>query len=233
MAEPASASAVFGPALDVAREYAALLTGAAVERGLIGPAEAGRIWERHLLNSAVVADLVPERCTLADLGSGAGLPGVVLAIMRPLAMVTLVEPMARRTAFLEECVGRLGLGNVRVRRGRAEDLAGQVEADIVTARAVASLDRLAGLAAGLARPGGTVLAIKGASAAAELGRAMPELRRIGASGVELLRVGEGVLDQPTTVVRFTTATRSRDRGAGRRSAPRPSGGARHRGARPR
>ena len=213
MSPPAAAAAVFGAALGTAQEYAGLLTGVAVDRGLIGPAEAARIWERHLLNCAVVAELVPRRCELVDLGSGAGLPGIVLAIMRPLAAVTLVEPMARRTVFLQECADRLELRNVRVRRGRAEDLAGQVGADIVTARAVARLGRLAGLAAGLARPGGTVLAIKGASAAAELEQARPELLRIGASGIEILSVGEGLLDQPTTVIRFTTADRPRGSGA--------------------
>ena len=231
MSEPAAARVVFGPALETARNYAAMLTGIAVERGLIGPAEAGRVWQRHLLNSAVVAELIPERCALADLGSGAGLPGIVLAIVRPLAVVTLVEPMARRTAFLAECVDRLGLRNVRIKRARAEQLAGQVEADIVTARAVARLDRLAGLAVGLARPGGTVLAIKGASAAAELDLARPELRRIGATGAELLRLGDGVLEQPTTVIRFTTAGRRRGSADSRSSAPRTMAGARRRGTR--
>ncbi|MHB1877399.1 MAG: 16S rRNA (guanine(527)-N(7))-methyltransferase RsmG, partial [Streptosporangiaceae bacterium] len=138
-AAPAVARTVFGPALGVAEHYAQLLAGAGVERGLIGPAEAGRIWERHLLNCGVVAELVPHGGVLADLGSGAGLPGIVLAMLRPGTEVVLIEPMARRTAFLSECAAELGLANVRVERSRAEDLAGRLEADVVTARAVAPL----------------------------------------------------------------------------------------------
>jgi 16S rRNA (guanine527-N7)-methyltransferase len=155
-----------------------------------------------LLNSAVVADLVPDRCVLADLGSGAGLPGLVLAMVRPECRVILIEPMARRTDFLRECADTLALANVEVCRGRGEELAGTIGADVVTARAVASLDRLAPLAAGLARAGGQVLAIKGASAADEVESARSVLRRLGAVDVEVLTVGSGVLDQPTTVVRF-------------------------------
>jgi len=128
----------------------------------------------------------------------------VLAILLPHIRVVLVEPMARRTAFLEECVGELGLGNVAVCRARAEDLVGEIWADVVTARAVASLDRLAVLASGLARPGGLVLAIKGATAAAELERAWPVLRRLGATGAEVVTAGNGLVDQPATVVRFRT-----------------------------
>jgi 16S rRNA (guanine527-N7)-methyltransferase len=203
--EPEAAGLVFGPALPIAREFAALLSGPGVERGLLGPRESARIWDRHLLNSAAVAELIPPRSRLADLGSGAGLPGLVLAILLPDTDVILVEPMARRTAFLAECVSRLGLRNVQVRRARAEDLAGQVGADVVTSRAVARLDRLAGLAAGLARPGGQVLAIKGAGAEREVQEAAGTFRRLGAEDVEIVSVGSGVLSEPTTVVRFTTA----------------------------
>jgi 16S rRNA (guanine527-N7)-methyltransferase len=206
---PPAARELFGSQLPQVQAYAELLAGPGVERGLIGPGETGRLWDRHLLNSGVVAELIPaapgrEPLQLADLGSGAGLPGIVLAIMLPEISVTLVEPMARRTAFLQECIAKLGLRNAQVRRGRAEDLAGEIEADVVTARAVASLDRLVGLAAGLARPGGLVLAIKGASAGQELDRALPMLRRLGASGVEILAAGTGLIDQPATVVRFRT-----------------------------
>lgn len=210
-APPDAARELFGPRLADARSYAEILAGAGVERGLIGPGEAARLWDRHLINSGLVAGLVPspqrgaEPIELADLGSGAGLPGIVLAILRPDVEVLLVEPMARRTAFLAECAQALNLRNVHVRRGRAEDLAGQIQADVVTARAVARLDRLAVLAGGLARPGGLVLAIKGASAAAELDQARPLLRRMGATDVELVRIGRGVVEQPTTVVSFRTA----------------------------
>ena len=196
---------IFGRALPVAESYAELLAGPGVERGLIGPDETARIWDRHLLNCAVVAELVPERGLLADLGSGAGLPGLVLAMLRPQVDVVLVEPMARRTAFLAECVRDLGLSNVRIERGRAEELAGEVGADVVTARAVARLDRLASLAAGLARPGGQILAIKGAGAAGEVADAEPVLRRLRASDVSIIRLGDGVLEQPTTVVRFSAS----------------------------
>ena len=198
---------IFGSALPVAEAYARLLAGPGARRGLIGPAEAPRLWDRHLLNSAVVAEFVPDGCVLADIGSGAGLPGVVLAILRPRTHVVLIEPMARRTVFLLEVAGQLGLENVEVRRGRAEDLAGQIRADVVTARAVASLDRLAVLASGVARPGGVVLAIKGRGATSEVDRARTVLRELGASEVQLVKAGAGLLSEPATVVRFRTARR--------------------------
>jgi 16S rRNA (guanine527-N7)-methyltransferase len=214
---PPAAAELFGPKLRQVQIYAELLARAGVERGLIGPAEAERLWDRHLLNSGVVAELIPgaaaepaggpqhpEPLELADLGSGAGLPGLVLAIMLPDVRVILVEPMARRTIFLRECVAEIGLGNVEVCRARAEDLAGQIQAGVVTSRAVARLDRLAALASGLARPGGLVLAIKGSTAAEELAQAMPVLRELGAADVEIVSAGAGLLERPTTVVRFRT-----------------------------
>lgn len=197
------AGQIFGSLLPVAQRYADLLAGDGVARGLIGPAEAARIWDRHLLNSAVVAEFIPADGTLADLGSGAGLPGVVLAILRPRLRVILVEPMLRRTEFLAECVRELGLANAEVLRGRAEELSGRVGADVVTARAVAVLSRLAGMAVGLARPGGTVLAIKGSSAAAELADARPVLARLGIAGAEVVTAGAGLVSPPATVVRLT------------------------------
>jgi 16S rRNA (guanine527-N7)-methyltransferase len=197
---------IFGRSLPSAQRYAELLAGPGVERGLIGPDETGRIWDRHLLNCAVVADLVPDSGLLADLGSGAGLPGLVLAILRPNVQVILLEPMERRTVFLAECVRELGLTNVRIQRGRAEELTGKINADVVTARAVARLERLAILAAGLAKPGGQVLAIKGASAAREVADAVPVFRELGAREVEILSAGAKLLAQPTTVVRFVTRT---------------------------
>ena len=139
---PPQAERLFGPATAAAERYARLLAGPAVARGLIGPHEVPRLWERHLLNSAAVAELVPHPGSLVDLGSGAGLPGIVLALLLPDVAVTLLEPMLRRVRFLEECVHDLGLENTQVCRGRAEDLAGQLAADVVTARAVAPLDRL-------------------------------------------------------------------------------------------
>ena len=230
---PPAAAALFGAALPAAVRYAGLLAGPGVERGLIGPAEAARIWDRHLLNCAVVAQLVPDRCTLADLGSGAGLPGIVLALLRPECDVVLVESMARRAAFLAECVAELGLPGVQVLRGRAEDLAPEVGADIVTARAVAPLGRLAGWAVGLCRPGGTVLAIKGAGARDEVAQAGPELSLLGITDLEVLQVGSGEVDPPATVVRFRAPVR-RPPAAGRpsgfqaRSASRLAGNRRDR-----
>lgn len=216
-----AARELFGRRLPEAEAYANLLAGSAVERGLIGPAEAERIWDRHLVNSGLVAELLPgagcgaegraagRPIRLADLGSGAGLPGIVLAILRPDISVVLVEPMARRTAFLAECAADLGLGNVEIRRARAEELAGKIEADVVTSRAVAPLGRLAVLAAGLCRPGGLVLAMKGASASAELDQARPALRQLGAADLEIVTAGTGLaglVEHPTTVIRFRTRT---------------------------
>jgi 16S rRNA (guanine527-N7)-methyltransferase len=194
---------VFGPATAAAEHYARLLAGPGVVRGLIGPREVPRLWERHLLNSAVIAELVPPRSSLVDLGSGAGLPGIVLAMLLPDVTVTLLEPMLRRLTFLAECVQALGLENASVCRGRAEDFAGRMSADVVTARAVAPLDRLAALALGLLRPGGTVLAIKGANAKREVAAARPALRRLGVRDVDVVRVGGGRVDPAATVVRLT------------------------------
>lgn len=194
---------MFGSALGLAERYAELLAGSGVERGLIGPRETARLWERHLVNCAAAAELVPAPCSVIDLGSGAGLPGVVLAMLLPGSPIVLLEPMARRAAFLEECVRELELGNVVVRRGRAEELAGQLVADVVTARAVAPLRRLAELALGLVRPGGLVLAIKGAGAAQELAQAGPVLRRLGVQDAAVVQAGRGKVSPPPTVIRLT------------------------------
>jgi 16S rRNA (guanine527-N7)-methyltransferase len=194
-------AAVFGPALDEARAYRRHAGYRGVEWGLIGPHEVARLWDRHLLNCAVVADLIGSRYqTLVDIGSGAGLPGIVLAMMRPELTVTLLEPMERRCRFLSGCVAELGLANASVLRGRAEDVT--LRADVATARAVAPLDRLAELAVRVVRPGGLVLAIKGQTADAELRKARPVLRRIGARGAQVVRAGQGKVDPATTVVRF-------------------------------
>jgi 16S rRNA (guanine527-N7)-methyltransferase len=175
----------------------------AVERGLLGPNEVPRLWERHLLNSAVIAELVPGPCSLVDLGSGAGLPGIVLALLLPDSEVTLLEPTLRRAVFLGECVAELALGNARVVRARAEQMAGTLAADVVTARAVAPLDRLAALALGLLKPGGILLAVKGARAAAEVRDAERALSRLGVRDVEVLTAGSGKVDPAATVIRLT------------------------------
>ena len=164
---PGQAASVFGTALPVAVAYAGILATRGVEQGLLGPHELPRLWDRHLLNCAVVAELIDERYkTMLDLGSGAGLPGLVLAMLRPDMEVTLLDPMERRCRFLTECVTELDLANVSVLRGRAEDVT--VRTEVVTARAVAPLSRLAALAMGTVSPGGMVLAIKGRTAAEEL-----------------------------------------------------------------
>ncbi len=217
------AAAVFGESLPLAQRYAQLLVGIGVQRGVVGPAEAERIWDRHLLNCAAISRLVPAKCTLVDLGSGAGLPGIVLAIMMPGVSVTLLEALARRSAFLEECVAELGLANATVLRGRAEDLEGQVGADVVTARAVAPLDKLAVLAVGLLRPGGRVLAIKGASAESELARARPVLARLGVSDARVTEVSADGQAAMATVVTFT-ATEHRAGQQTRRGAARSDEG---------
>ncbi len=202
---PGSAAAVFGPALATAAAFADVLATRGVEQGLIGPREVPRLWDRHLLNCAVVAELIEGRCeTLVDIGSGAGLPGMVLAMVLPQATVTLLEPMERRCRFLAGCAAELGLANVRVLRSRAEDAAraGLPGADVATARAVAPLPRLAELAVSVVRPGGMVLAIKGSTADDELKNAGPVLRRLGAHGAEVVHAGKGKVVPATTVVRF-------------------------------
>jgi 16S rRNA (guanine527-N7)-methyltransferase len=201
---------VFGSALETASQFAEILATDGVQRGLIGPREAPRLWDRHLLNCAVVADLLPEAGELVDIGSGAGLPGVVLAMLRPGIRVVLLEPMLRRSVFLEECLARLDLPNATVVRGRAEDMAGVIRADIATARAVAPLDRLAGWAAGLLRPGGEILAIKGQSAEQELAAARPVLSRLRVRSAEVLRVGQGRVEPATTVVRVVIGGHGRE-----------------------
>ena len=185
----------------MARRYVDLLATSGVERGLIGPGEVPRLWERHVLNCAVVAELVPPDATLIDVGSGAGLPGIPLALARPDLRVTLLEPLLRRTTWLEEILADLELPNVTVLRDRAEaaQTAG-VRADVVTARAVAPLDRLAGWCLPLVRPGGVMLALKGATALEEMTGADTELRRWGGVSAELTICGSGVLPEPTTVV---------------------------------
>jgi 16S rRNA (guanine527-N7)-methyltransferase len=205
---PPAAAEIFGTRLAAADRYARLLAGPGVTRGLVGPHEIPRLWDRHLLNSAVVAELVPRPCSLVDLGSGAGLPGIVLALLLPDVSVTLLEPMQRRVVFLTECVTALGLANATVLRGRAEDWAGKLAADAVTARAVAPLARLVPLALGLVRPGGIVLAVKGAGAEREVAAARRVLQRAGVREVAVVRAGRGKVDPAATVVRLTAGRRA-------------------------
>ena len=178
------------------------MTTTGIERGLLGPREAARVWERHILNCAVIAPVFGPDVTVCDLGSGAGLPGIVLAVARPDLRLTLLEPLLRRATFLEEVVDELALANVQVLRARAEDAAGAVQVDVVTARAVAPLAKLAGWALPLLVPGGELAAIKGSAAAEEIAESRAELSRLGAGRVRLESYGAGVVDPETQLVRI-------------------------------
>ena len=188
-AAPPVAREALGTALPVLEAYAGLLATAGVERGLLGPREAPRLWERHLLNCAGPAALLSPGETVADVGSGAGLPGLVLAALRPDCRFVLVEPLLRRATFLSEAVALLGLPHVEVRRARAEELAG-LDVDVAVARAVAPLDRLVGWALPLLRLGGRLVALKGSSAEQELADAARALRAAGAASAEVVDVGD-------------------------------------------
>jgi 16S rRNA (guanine527-N7)-methyltransferase len=226
-----AARAVFRDRLPLAESYAHLLTTDGVVRGLIGPREAPRIWERHLINCGVMSEIIPIGASVVDVGSGAGLPGIVLGVARPDLTIRLVEPLARRTAFLTEAVTALGLeATVTVVRGRAEDLAGgpPVAADVVTARAVAPLDRLAGWCLPLTAVGGRLLALKGASAADEVAEHRTAVARLGGSEPVITLCGVGLIEPPTTVVEIV---RERDVVAPRpKSSGRGAGGTGGRGS---
>ncbi|GGZ04393.1 16S rRNA (guanine(527)-N(7))-methyltransferase RsmG [Streptomyces nitrosporeus] len=199
---PKEAQEVFGEYLPEAVRYAELLADAGVKRGLIGPREVPRLWGRHLLNCAVLSEAVPEGVTVCDVGSGAGLPGIPLALVRRDLKITLLEPLLRRTNFLQEVVELLGLDHVTVVRGRAEEVLGSLQpVHVVTARAVAPLDRLAGWGVPLLRPYGEMLALKGGTAEEEIQGARAALSKLGVVETEVLHVGEGVVDPLSTVVR--------------------------------
>jgi 16S rRNA (guanine527-N7)-methyltransferase len=197
---PPAAAAVFGDRLPLAVRYAELLAGPGVERGLLGPREAPRLWERHLLNCAGLTELLEPEQEVLDAGSGAGLPGIVLAIRRDDIEVCLVEPLQRRATFLTEAVEELGLKHVSVVRSRLEDLAGKRLVDTVVARAVAPLDRLATWTMPLLRSGGRLLALKGERADAELAAARPAFRRSGGEGAEVVTVGSAAQETEARVV---------------------------------
>jgi 16S rRNA (guanine527-N7)-methyltransferase len=205
-----AAAELFGPGLPVAEAYADALATTGVERGLIGPREVPRLWDRHLLNCVALKELIPDGAELADIGSGAGLPGLPLAIARPDLSVFLVEPLLRRVVWLRETVLALGLTNVEIIRGRANVVteAGNTF-DVVTARAVAPLSGLLELCLPLVRPGGDLLAMKGDGAGQELDEAKAILERMGAAEWSVAVCGQGVLDTPTTVVRVVAGDRAR------------------------
>jgi 16S rRNA (guanine527-N7)-methyltransferase len=187
--------------LALAEAYVASLADAGVVRGLIGPREVPRLWERHILNCAVLGEALPEGGTVCDIGSGAGLPGLVLAIARPDLRLTLVEPLLRRTTYLSEVVTDLRLDNVEVVRGRAEALHGDRTFDVVTSRAVAPLGRLLDWSMPLVAPTGALVAMKGSSVADEIEAASDALRRWGCSEPEVIELGGAVVSPPTRAVR--------------------------------
>ena len=214
--------------LPLVERYVGWLAGAGTERGLMGPREVPRLWERHVLNSAVVGEWVPEGVSVADIGSGAGLPGIPLALARPDLEVTLVEPLLRRATFLEEVVADLGLP-VRVVRSRAEDLHGQLSFDVVTSRAVAPLDRLASWCMPLVGAAGVMVALKGSSVEQEIMEHQALLTRHGTGAAEARQLGADVLQEPTWAVRVAWLGEPQvswrpARGSQKRRGPRSVGG---------
>lgn len=198
-AEPSAAVDLFGDRVELARQFTAALAEHGEERGLIGPLELPRLWTRHVLNSAIAAPLFHG--SVADIGSGAGLPGIVLAIARPDVRWTLIEPMERRTTWLTEQVDALGLDNVEVLRSRAEDVPASSRFDVVTARAVRALKTLIPLTAPLVRDGGELTLLKGMNAANEIDAAQKQIKKFRLSDVRVEVLGEGVLPEITRVVR--------------------------------
>lgn len=202
---PAAATSIFGDNLDKAVAYHHSLATVGSERGFIGPREVPRLWDRHILNCAVIGEAMPEGATVADIGSGAGLPGVPLALARPDLQITLIEPLLKRSVYLDELKNELGLDNVTVIRGRAEEKSVRQElgeVDVVTSRAVAPLGRLTGWSLPLARKGGAMIAMKGSSVGEELERDAAEIARAGGGAGEIILVGTEVLQDPTTLIRI-------------------------------
>lgn len=221
-AEPAAAASVFGDRLVVARRYVELLATDGVVRGLIGPREPARLWSRHVLNSAVLAELVPGDASVVDIGSGAGLPGIPLVLAHPSCRVVLVEPLARRVQFLTEVIEELGLTRCTVVRGRAEEVVRECGgADVVTSRAVAPLAKLSVWSAPLLRVGGELMALKGSSAAEEIDRDRSAVGRTGIKDLQVRTVGVGVIDPPTVVVHGRLEGPAKGRSRSTRASGRP------------
>ncbi|WP_246247276.1 16S rRNA (guanine(527)-N(7))-methyltransferase RsmG [Aquiluna borgnonia] len=201
--EPGEAALVFGDQIDKARAYTARLAQDSETFGLLGPRELPRIWSRHVINSALLVELVPNESLVADVGSGAGLPGIPMAIAKPKSHFTLIEPMERRATWLQTVVDDLGLRNVDVIRARAEEVQ-RTDFDIVTARAVAALDKLLKLLTPLTRGSQhrTILALKGSRAPEEISEARPRLQRLGFGEPEIITLGLGITSETATVVRI-------------------------------
>ena len=201
--EPAAAALIFGDGIELARAYTHRLAQDSETFGLLGPRELPRIWSRHVINSALLSELVPDESLVADVGSGAGLPGIPMAIAQPKAHFTLIEPMERRANWLSAVVQDLGIKNVDVIRARAEEVS-RTDFDIVTARAVAALDKLLKLLTPLTRGSNlkTVLALKGSRAPEEISDAKPRLQRLGFGEPEIMTLGLGKAPETATVVRI-------------------------------
>ena len=201
-AEPESAKAIFGPQIDQARAFAQKLANDSDDLGLLGPRELDKLWSRHILNSAVVAETVKTGDLVADVGSGAGLPGIPMAITLPEANFVLIEPMERRSNWMLEVIEELGLTNVQVRRARAEEVL-DLKFDIVTARAVAALDKLLRMCVPLLKPGGSLIALKGSKAAEEIEAAKKLQKKLRIASFEIQICGKKFLAEPTSVVKTT------------------------------
>lgn len=203
MTTPPAAAELFGDNLDKAIAYHESLATDGSIRGFIGPREIPRLWDRHILNCGVIGEAMDKGISVADIGSGAGLPGIPLALARPDLKITLIEPLLKRSVYLGEVIELLGLDNVTVIRGRAEEKAVRKQVghvDVVTSRAVAPLGRLAGWSLPLAKVGGRMIAMKGSSVTEEIERDDKDIRRAGGGNVEVYTVGEKLLDEPTTLI---------------------------------
>lgn len=201
-----AATALYGEHLDAAKAYVEHLATSGIERGLIGPREVPRLWDRHVLNCAALAPVLPAGSTVADVGSGAGLPGLALAIARPDVEFLLIEPLERRCIWLQEVIDDLGLENVTVLRGRSEQFFDEIDADIVTARAVSALANLVNLTLPLLGGNGSLLALKGRSAGEEIEKAQKNIKKLKGRNARVYTVGADVLEEPTTIVQIDVGT---------------------------
>jgi 16S rRNA (guanine527-N7)-methyltransferase len=217
---PDGAAVAFGDRLEVAEHFAAILADTAVSHGLIGPREVPILWERHVLNCAVAQLAFPQGVEIIDVGSGAGLPGLALAIARPDLRLHLVEPMLRRTNWLGATIAELGLDNVEVHRGRAEEFRGELVARYATARAVARIDKLARWTFPLLEDGGTLVALKGSQAAQELAAEEQVLRSLGMREARIGTYGADVLEVPTVTIELTVGPATSSRRTARPTVPR-------------